>query len=239
MKKLFKRVLPVAICLVLAVALAACGSPNTGATAGADVPFNPRPEADLPYDAYTPEENTPEEYAPDGENVVFTARNENVVIEVIARSTPYSTGDFIYLYMQVGNIGDVPLAYIHGSGSNTVPDALQINLGGLMGTYHPGMMTMDFQTHILEPNGILEFEIGFAPYTANVPFPSPMPPGAGLDFFADNEEFTPASPGVFESTVSFSYAIMHDDGGEESGPLFFIEEGDLITLSVDFSIELA
>jgi hypothetical protein len=239
MKNKVYRMLLIAVCLMVTAAVAACSTPGTG-----PAPAAPSFPESTPAANSSPAQEPAEEgdAMMEGEYKIFTARDEHVAIEVFVRSEPYSVGDFVHLYMQVANIGDVPLAYVHGSGSNTVPEALEIDLGGLFGVYRPAIMTRDFQTRMLNPGDILEFDIAFAPYTANAESALPPPPGTGLEFFADNENFSPALPGLFTGKVAFSYTVAdeesEEDSQEEVGPFFLVQEGESQTLRVEIDVIL-
>jgi len=232
MKNHFRRVSLIAICLVLAVILIACAVPTSPPDPPATPPFSPAPAAN-PSALESAEEEVSRE-----ESMGRMVANDHVVVEVIVRGTPFSMDEFVSVYVQIANVGEDTLSFIHGSGSNTVPDALQINVGDLVGIYRPGIMTMDFQTHTLNPGDMLEFDIGFAPYTSNVDFafiPFMTSDEADIEFFEDNEDFSPAIPGIFEGEVSFSY-VVHDSNGEELVALFITDEDDIQTVSIGFTI---
>jgi hypothetical protein len=151
--------------------------------------------------------------------------------------------DIIEVLVSITNISDVAVAYVQGSGSNMVPDALVVNLGGLVATYKPAIMTMDYPTHMLEPNETLTFPLTFAPfhYATEEEFPMPPPQGAGMEHFEENEEFLPVMAGPVEGYVNFTYHLPTDiepEGGLEAGALHHIENGEARTISVEFTIEV-
>jgi len=231
MKNHIRRISLATICSLLAAALVACNSPHVPPSASAPPSFPPTQAAN-------PQTFEPHEESPSDEiNIINRIYSDHIVLEVIVRSTPYLMDEFVSVYVQVGNVGEYRLSFIHGSGSNRVPDALQISLGNLVGIYKPGIMTMDFQTHALNPGDMLEFDIGFAPFTANIDFPFVpfMSADEGdIEFFEESEDFSPALPGVFEGEVSFSYVVQDSD--DELGAFFITDEDDIQILSIGFTV---
>ena len=235
---LAKKVIIAAISLSVAFSVAACAANNPPATSGT------QPQGALPPSSYEIEE--PDyDYLEEGlqssngffENQSeFSAENSNLSVQVFANQESYSLEELIELHVRITNIGEEPITFIHGSGSNTVPDAIRFDLGGLANVYGPGIMTMDLQTHKLQPGETIEFATPFAPYIATVEFPHPVPPGQGIEFFADNEEFVRAEAGVIEGTLSFTFRVVDE---EDEFAMIFVEDENVDTITVDFTIELA
>ena len=223
-----KKIILLTLCLALAASMAGClQAANPNPPAAQIAPGTPL----APPVAAPP----PPGQSVSGPLTAFAGGDANIAIDVIMHDEPYSVSDFIQIYVQIGNIGDKTLAFVHGSGSKTVPDALRVDLGGLFGVYNPAIMTMDYQVRKLEPGEVLEFELGFAPFVPNVEFPMP-PHGPELDFFSNNDEFIPAAPGVLNGTVSFRFAEMEDP--DEFGAMFLLGEDDFAELVVPVSVVL-
>jgi len=228
-----KKILLSMLCLALIVPTAACLS---AATANPPVPGGTPLAPAVPPAALPAAPNPPDVVLPQEPPTLFRAQDGDVTIEVMLPGEPLSTDDFIHVYMQIGNSGGKNFAYTHGSGSQVVPGAIQIDLGGLFGVYNPAVMTMDFQTRVLKPGDILEFDLAFAPFVPAVEFPMPMPRGSGIEFFIDNDEFTPAAPGVYNGTMTFRFAEVEDP--EDLSALFLLGEDDYTVLTVKISFVL-
>ena len=147
----------------------------------------------------------------------------------------YNTHEnIIGLTAVVTNIGDETVVFQIGSGSNRVPDALQVEIGSLTPLFRPAIMTMDLQHGQLEPGESITFELPFAPYMPAVEqeFPPLVGFDADLDFF-QNEEWVRVPVGEYIGNISFSYVIRGEDDF-----MMITEEDEIHTIGGDFQLIL-
>ena len=161
--------------------------------------------------------------------------DENVQMTIFFDRPQYTHSDIVGLFATITNIGDEIVVFTKGSGSNRVPDALNVELGQLTALFHPIIMTMDMRTEILEPGESITFALPFAPYMyadTEAAFGPMVGFDADIEFF-QTDEWVRVQAGEIAGSVSFSYILS-------SGEDFFMisEEDEISVLEMDFTVTL-
>lgn len=168
--------------------------------------------------------------APASQQVEYFFEDESVKIALLMDQAEYTLNNVIHTTVTITNQSDVPIIYIKGSGSNRIPEAMQIELGQLAGLFYPEMMTMDYRVDILNAGESVTFECPFVPYISKE---GRKEFGFDKDLsYFQSDEFEPASPGQIEGTVRFHYVVST---AESISELDQVEKGPQITLSGEFS----
>jgi hypothetical protein len=169
----------------------------------------------------------------------FENSDGNLRITVSSTHTADMPRDIIEVWVSVTNISGQAVAYLHGSGSNLVPEALVADLGGLESTYRAAFMTMDYLTSLLRPDETLVYTLTYAPFhrLSEEEFPMPSPAGSGMDYFENNSDFIPVMTGPVEGYANFTYHLLAE-GHSEDDVLYHIENGEARTISVEYAIEV-
>lgn len=212
-----KKMIALLLAAVMMLAVIGCAAPAaTGPTATNPPPAAP-PPADIEDYPHEETSNSP------GSHGNSEWSDENVRVQIFYDQKYNTHENIVGLTAVVTNIGDQTLLFQKGSGSNRVPDALQIDLGNLTPLFRPIIMTMDMQHAWLEPGESLTFELPFAPYMPAVE--QEFPPLVGfdvtLDFF-QNEDWVRVPVGEYTGTISFSYTLPGDS------EFMIVVEGDEI-----------
>jgi len=146
--------------------------------------------------------------------------DRNVFVTLYYNRRYHTQEHIIGLSATITNIGEERVVFQVGSGSNRVPDALQVSLEPFTALFRPAIQTNDMQHHVLLPGESVTFELPFAPYR---PANAESEPMIGfvedLEFF-QNEEWVLVPIGEYTGTVTFNYVIR--DEGEAD----MISEGD-------------
>lgn len=135
-------------------------------------------------------------------------------------------GSAIPVTVTVSNTGDKAVAYVQGSGSQTIPSALMLNVVGLQPVIPQdrlGAMTMDFQIKLLEPGETLSYIWYVMAIASSMSFDRHT-----MDLYGDGETYmadlpweeiqsqfpdlNAAEPGSYSGAAYFSYTLV--DGGE-------------------------
>ena len=147
--------------------------------------------------------------------------DEYVTVKVSFGQESYSTNELIDMKVAITNDSDKIIVFEKGSGSNRVPQALQVNLGGFANTFTPLIATADFAVETLEPGQSVSFDLPHAPFTPVGEQMHGVSFGENIDFFK-TEDYTPAQPGEVRGELTFKYLlkeegtepVMHDFGGD-------------------------
>lgn len=224
-----RKIIAIVFTCILVMALAACqnnqnqnsatslpgGTPNT---AGAGME---RPDSSLPEDTVLEEDERSQADLNSG--AAFEFKDDNVSIDLSLDRESYTVNDMVGLNITITNHAPTAVVYQKGSGSNRVPDGLQVSLGELTGMYQPVIATMDMQYGHLAPGESVTFEMPFAPYVATKE--NLLGPGLDqtLDWFTGNEDYAPAQGGEVQGSLSFTYQLMETESIE--GPYTELSEG--------------
>jgi len=212
------------VCMLLLLAAAGCGKAGNSSSSAASV--NPSQSQ-----SSEPAEEEPEIIWP----TVTVAEDDWVRVEIEGFRGIYTAADIVDLNILVTNKGAKQISYVKGSGSNSVPDALQVELDNLIALYHPDVMvTLDYGVEMLEAGETVRFECPIAPYRTELENFLPEK-GSGIEFFRDNEAFTPAQAGIIQGIIRFSYIPLTEEGEPN---LMLYDETDVVTAEGDFSIEI-
>ena len=146
--------------------------------------------------------------------------DEYVTVEVSFGQESYTTDELIDMKVTIKNDSDKIIIFEKGSGSNRVPQALQVNFGGFANTFTPLITTADFNVETLEPGQSVSFDLPHAPFTPVGEQMHGVSFGENIDFFR-TEDYTPAQPGEVRGELTFRYLlkeegtepIMHDFSG--------------------------
>ncbi len=248
---LARKSLAVALICLLALGMAACTRAGTGgrssaptdsrgaaslddnpntAGAGAEIPEAPSRADDAPLDATS-------QAQPFVDGIRKEFSDENVTVELWLNRESYTVNDVIDMQVTVFNNAATPIAYAVGSGSNRVPDALNMTLGKLTSLHTPVIATKDMRYDTLPAGGSVTFALPYAPFTAN----AGDLPGPGLDqtldWFTGNADYTAAAAGPQEGSFTFTYQLMETDSSE--GPFNeLMEGGNPKVITGTFSTEL-
>lgn len=237
----------IAACLMLLLSTTGCTRDNTN---------NSLPPVTV---SSAPGLVVPESSIQETEKNEFRQSNENVEMVLTMAKPRYTLGEFVDVTIKLTNIGDTPLAYVQGSGSNKVPDALNVQIGDLISVYKPQITTNDYRTHILQPGESVEFSTPFVPYTLKGDeMLLPVPPDSTLEYF-QTEDFAPAATGTVDGKATFTYSLAPVEGNindnasvaveslanigpadesQEPGALDFIDQGEVVVLELDFTVHL-
>ena len=147
----------------------------------------------------------------------------NVTIDLSLDREEYTVSDMLDLNVTIKNNASTPIVFISGSGSNIVPDGLQVTLDELTPMYRPTAATMDMQYSHLSPGESVTFNLPFAPSVGLRQ--DLMGPGLdqNLDFFRSNADYAPATAGRINGTLTFTYQLMENESIE--GPYNDLTEG--------------
>ncbi len=147
----------------------------------------------------------------------------NVSIDLKLDREEYTVSDMLDLNVTIKNNASTPIVFVGGSGSNIVPDGLQVTLDELTPMYRPVAATMDMQYSNLAPGESVTFNLPFAPYVGTRQ--DLLGPGLdqNLDFFRSNADYTPAKAGKINGTLTFTYQLMTTESIE--GPYNDLMEG--------------
>ncbi len=219
-----RKMLAVLLTLLLMVGMTACNrnrnndvSPlpgGTPGTAGAGTELSPSPS--LPQDESSIVEL-------DNRAGRHEFSDANVSIDLSLDREEYTVGDILDIEVTITNNASTPIVFTSGSGSNIVPDGLQVTLDDLTPLYQPLAATMDMQYSHLSPGESATFRLPFAPFVGvgeNL-----MGPGLdqNLDFFRDNPDYAPVQAGEIRGTLTFTYQLMETESIE--GPYNDLMEG--------------
>ena len=184
-----------------------------------------------------------EESSPEVHQVVFEGEryneqefsDENVQLAIFFDRPQYTHSDIINMFTTITNIGEQVVVFTKGSGSNRVPDAIEVELGQLAELFRPIMMTMDMQTSVLEPGESVTFALPFAPYVyadTDAEFPPMIGFDRDIEFF-QSDEWVRAQTGEIAGSINFSYVTRGADD------IFMIVEGDeTIGMQLSFTVTL-
>jgi hypothetical protein len=226
-----------------------------GSVTGCGQPVNPQegpgatPEADIVEDTMNPEDETIVEIDPElpidndlgyidigfgmpsltiEELTAGLIENEYpdlVVSAVVLERMAILPGSTIRVTVTISNEGEETIAFVRGSGTNEIPDALKLvsdDLQPILSQDRLGIATMDFQIDTLEPGESLNFSLfvraiepneNFDNYTFKV-FADNMTYIGDLDWGAISHEFpslTEVEPGPHSVSVYFFYTIVDSE----------------------------
>ena len=221
-----KKIAAILFVLIMALSVVGCAANQTPPPV-----VSPPDEVENDYPPY--EEDEYDEHESYGQ---LELSDENVLITLSFDRPYYTHSQILGLTATVTNIGEEVIVFQKGSGSNLVPDALQVALGELVPLFRPAIATMDMQYMSLEPGESTTFELPFAPYVPAEPDPQ-FGPLVGfvddLEFF-QNDEWVRAEAGDIAGSIIFSYAVRE---GEDE--FFMIVEGDeLFVVEETFTVRL-
>ncbi len=236
-----KKAILIALCMLLVASAAGCSSNKNNNTASSSI-------------SSSLASSLPETSAPEAEKEVFRKADDNVEMEVLMVKPSYTHQEYIGLTVKITNIGNKEVAYAQGSGSNTVPDAIQVTLGNLVGVYMPEISTNDYQAHVLNPGESIEYSTPFVPYAyANADTVVPIPPESPMEFF-QSDKFSLVPAGKLDGTVTFTYAVTPSETNSENAveatesameesrleepSIGLLQSGEVTTLQLPFSVEL-
>lgn len=195
---------------LLVVSLTACGA-NKSNTPPTTTPSAPESQNESVLEKTTDDTSlSPAE----AEETTYREENEYVSMTVQLDKKEHDLHAPVKTRVTITNISDRTLAYVHGSGSNLSPDALDYTIGDFSRMFTPAMMTMDYRTEMLEPGKSLEFDLDFAPYVAKDQ-DTPIGDDKDISFF-QSEDFTPVEPGTYEGKVIFSGRVVPEDAVEDT-----------------------
>jgi len=161
----------------------------------------------------------------------YTFSDDNVEVKVTFDQAAYDLNTVIGMTVTVRNIGGSELAFVIGSGSNLIPDALKVELGNLIELFYPEIATLDYQMDTLKPGEERVYECPFVPYTSK---DGQTIFGFDKDIsFFQTEDFTPAEPGSVPGQARFTYAPISDPTDLSS-----IGEDDYVAVGGEFSTEI-
>lgn len=164
----------------------------------------------------------------------YTQKNDKVQIQVDFDKSGYTVDTQINMKVTVTNLSENTIIFVKGSGSNRIPEALKLQLGGLAGNFYPLAMTMDYQMDMIESGKSKVYECPFVPY-----FAKNGDQKFGVDkelSFFQSEDFTPAKPGVVKGDVMFTYV---EAPGESMAEIFgAFDKYPQEELSMDFSTQI-
>ena len=235
-----KKIIVLLIVLALAFSAVGCATPQPTPQPLA-TPSNPNPDVVEELDGYIElgyENGYEYEEAFVFEGERYGERefsDENVNITIFFDRPQFTHNDIVGLHATITNIGEEIVVFTKGSGSNRVPDALQVNLGEMTALFRPGIQTNDLQTSSLAPGESVTFPLPFAPYMyadTEAMFPPPVGFDRDIEFFR-SDEWIRVEEGEIEGTISFSYVTRGPDD------FFIIVEGDEIyVLEDNFAVNL-
>jgi len=210
-----KKIVVLLLALLLALAVVGCVSPPPPPPPV--TPVEPPVEVDL-EEYYNENENEAGRYE------VSEFSDENILVTLFYDRASHTQEHIVGLTAIIANIGEERVVFQVGSGSNRVPDALQVNLEPLTALFRPVIQTMDMRHHVLMPGEYVAFELPFAPYmpAEETEFPPMIGFVEDLEFF-QNEEWEPVPIGEYIGNLTFSYLIR----GE--GEYDMIVEGDEVS----------
>lgn len=216
-----RKMIALILTCVLAIGMTACstannqqsdpslheGNPNT-AGAGTEISDPVEPDTSEPVDNDLPGDETTPRF---GESEIS---DENISISLSYDREGYTVNDVIGLSATVTNKSDKTVVFVKGSGSNSVPDAFESDLGGFSAMFRPFIMTMDYRMEHLEPGESVTYDLPYAPYVAltqdGVPSADPS-----IDTFKnDIENYKAAETGEVAGTIKFTYYIQENPAEE-------------------------
>jgi len=214
-----RKMLAVLFAILLMIGLAACNRNRNNevtslpGTAGAGTELSPSPSL--------PDESSMVEL--DNRAGRYEFSDANVTIDLSLDREEYTVADMLDITVTITNNASTPIVFTSGSGSNIVPDGLQVTLENLTPMYRPLAATMDMQYSHLSPGESATFHLPFAPYVGlgeNLAGPGL---DQNLDFFRDNPDYAPVEAGEIRGTLTFTYQLMETESIE--GPYNELMEG--------------
>lgn len=167
----------------------------------------------------------------------FTTSDENIEMTISFTQPNFTLDEAIASTLTVKNTSEYPIFFTKGSGSNIVPEAMEISLGELAGMFYPQAMTMDMVIGEIQPGETLTFDLKFAPYISKNKDNFAFGTDKDIDFFK-SDDFTPALSGAVNGKVKLTYLSGID--GNDQNKLLMGEAADQIkTISLDFETAIA